>query len=142
MNEAEPLLTVRPWDPAKDIPFVMSTWIRSYVGLCKIERRIYLDHHRAMVTQLLERPGVMVMVACSPSLPATIHAWVAGERPNVVHYAYAPPELRGKGIVRRVMTELLGGYPERVAVTHRFAQHHPPLSRRFEYNPYKLRWAA
>lgn len=47
----------------------------------------------------------------------TVHAWACGEG-NILHYVYVPDELRNKGCARRVITELLGEYADRINTTH------------------------
>jgi GNAT superfamily N-acetyltransferase len=67
----------------------------------------------------------------------TVHAWAASG-PDVLHYVYVPPELRRKGFARRLITSLLGEYPERINVTHRW----PFESSRFRFNQNLLLRAA
>ncbi len=106
----------------KDRRYVVPTWAQSsrYKGLAKHERF-------ALVDRLLDS-GTSVLVLATGT---TVHAWAAGLG-DVLHYVYCPPELRGEGLARRAITELIGRYPERIRVTHAW----PRESSRFVYEPH------
>lgn len=63
----------------------------------------------------------------------TVHAWACGEL-GVLHYVYVPPELRGNGLGAQLIALAVGGYLERINVTHEW----PGESRRFRYTPHLL----
>jgi GNAT superfamily N-acetyltransferase len=106
--------------------YVCSTWARG--------QRIGLRTRPAfrLVNRIVDASRVVV-IASGP----TVHAWACGDG-DVLHYVYVPRELRGRGIARRLISQLFEGYPERVRVTHPW----PFSSNRFQYVPHALLEAA
>lgn len=109
---------------ASDRPFVVSTWgnSSSYKGMRRRQRF-------ALVDRVLDAGAPVIVLANGP----TIHAWACG-RDGVLHFAYLPPELRGKGLGAKAIALAVGGYFERINVTHEW----PGESRRFRYTPHLL----
>ncbi len=107
-----------------DRRYVVPTWALSakYGGL---ERR---DRFR-LVDRLLDEGAPCIVLAHG----STVHAWACGAG-DALHYAYVPPELRGKGLARRVISHVLGGYADCINVTHEW----PGASRRFRFAPHLL----
>ena len=93
-----------------DRRFIVPTWVRS---LASLERRAPQGRDWRAVDRILDTAGTEVQVLVTGN---AIHAWAAGTS-SLVHYAYVPPELRREGLARRCITALLGGYPERIAIT-------------------------
>jgi len=93
----------------RDRPFVVSTWARSsrYEGMRKRDRFRFVD-------RVLDA-GTPVTVLASDEL--TVHAWACASD-GTLHYVYVPPELRGCGFARRVITAALGWYPSLIHVSH------------------------
>ncbi len=115
-------MIVRPMQQT-DRPFVACTWARgSRYGLKTREAFQF-------VNGLLDTAKVVVLAN-----GRTVHAWAAGHSSDVLHYVYVPPELRGNGLARQVITELLGSYPDRIYVTHDW----PRESSRFRYLPHLI----
>jgi hypothetical protein len=75
----------------------------------------------------------VVVIAQGP----TVHAWACADD-DVLMYAYVPPELRRRGVARKLVTSLFGDYPQRVRVAHPW----PFASERFQYVPHALLEAA
>lgn len=102
---------------ASDRRFVVPTWAQGarWRGLSKDERFARVDRTLAAGCRV-------VVLANGP----TVHAWAAGAD-GKLFYAYVPPELRGEGLGRRVITSLLGAYPDVVHITHPW----PRASERF-----------
>ena len=121
-------MTPRPMT-ASDRRFVVPTWARSstYDGLTLPERF-------ALVDRILDELRADVVVLATDR---TVHVWAAGHA-GALDYVYVPPDLRGHGLARRVITALFGHYPERITVTHEW----PRASARFRYAPHLLQRAA
>jgi len=91
-----------------DRRYVVPTWAQSasYEGLAKPKRFELVD-------RILDAGATCIVLAND----RTVHAWACGSD-GVLHYAYVPPELRGKGLARRLISLVLGSYPERIPITH------------------------
>lgn len=113
-------MTPRPMT-ATDRRYVVPTWALSsrYDGLSRRERFRLVDR--------VIDGGADVLVLAKD---AVVHAWACGDV-GLLHYVYVPPELRGHGLARRLITELLGDYPKHVNVTHPW----PRESSRFRHVP-------
>jgi GNAT superfamily N-acetyltransferase len=107
-----------------DRRYVVPTWALSsrYDGLSKPARFRLVD-------RIIDSGAPVIVLATQ----ATVHAWGCGAE-DTLHYVYVPPELRGHGIARRVITALLGAYPERINVTHEW----PRESARFVFKPHLI----
>lgn len=105
---------------ASDRRFVAPTWAlgAKWKGLTKDERFRRVD-------RILDDEGTRVVVL---AVGRTVHAWAAGIGTRLL-YVYVPPELRGEGLARRVITELIGGYPDVIQITHPW----PYASERFRF---------
>lgn len=108
--------------------FVVCTWARSArYGLRRPETFRLVD-------RIVDSSARVLVVANGK----TVHAWACGDG-DVLHYAYTAPELdedresllRGRGLARRIITELLGEYAEHITVSHPW----PRESARFRYVP-------
>lgn len=107
-----------------DRPYVVSTWGRSssYRGMRARTRFKLID-------RMMDTTSRVVCLATGD----TVHAWAAGSL-GVLDYVYVPPELRGNGLARQVITELLGDYPDVIVSTHEW----PRPSSRFRFTPHAL----
>lgn len=111
--------TMRPEHRA----YVASTWARgSKYGLRTREAFRF-------VNRVLDSAPTVLVFATGP----TVHAWACADG-DTLHYAYVCPDMRGFGLARRLITALLGEYPEHVNVTHRW----PRESGRFRYAEHLL----
>lgn len=108
----------------RDRRYVVPTWALSsrYDGLSKPERFKLVD-------RVLDSGAPVVVLANG----RTVHAWACGDA-DALHYVYVPPELRGAGLARRVITAAQGGYRDRINVTHEW----PRESARFRFTPHLL----
>lgn len=103
-----------------DRAYIASTWARGqHYGMRTREAFQFVNH-------MLDTTHVVVLAN-----GRTVHAWASGHGGDVLHYVYVPPELRGNGLARQAITELLGSYPERIYATHPW----PRESSRFRYLP-------
>lgn len=108
--------------------YVVCTWAKSAsYGLRRPETFKLVD-------RVLDGGARVVCIAHG----RTVHAWACGDG-DVLHYAYTAPELdalgnsllRGRGLAQRLITELLGAYPEHITTSHPW----PRESARFRYVP-------
>jgi len=121
-----PIIAMQPEHRA----FVVCTWAKSAsYGL----RRPATFR---LVDRVLDDSGARVVCIAHGR---TVHAWACGDG-DVLHYAYTAPELdpttgvsllRGRGLARRLITELFGEYPEHITTSHEW----PRESARFRYVP-------
>lgn len=102
----------------EDRRFIVPTWVRSLADARRNEQRHdTLRRYWAIVDRVLDAPDTRVVVLASDEASRTLHGWAAATG-TALQYAYVPPELRRNGLARRCITALLGGYPERIAITH------------------------
>jgi GNAT superfamily N-acetyltransferase len=108
---------------ARDRRFVVPTWAlgSSYDGLSKAARFDLVD-------EILAAGARCVTLATDER---TVHAWACADD-DLLHYVYVPPDLRGFGLAKRVITAVLGDYPARINVTHAW----PRESSRFRFTPH------
>jgi GNAT superfamily N-acetyltransferase len=121
---------------AGDRPFVAATWGKSYAPIARkmgmLSSVFYAEHPR-VVDATLERADVVVL--CSQRVPSTIFGWACGE-PGLLHWAYVVPELRGRGVGRRLIVAVTGvaSTEAPLVISHRPAR----LSQRLVFNPYRI----
>ena len=113
---------------ALDRRFVVPTWAQGakWRGLSKHERFARVD--RALDADARAYAGLPVCRVVVLASGPTVHAWAAGAG-GILFFAYVPPELRGEGLGRRVITALLGGYPDVIQTIHPW----PRASERFRH---------
>ena len=104
--------------------YVVPTWANSadYDGMRRRDRFRLVD-------RILDGGADVFVIANGD----TVHAWACGDL-GMLHYVYVPPELRRKGLARRLITALLGDYPQHINVTHGW----PRESSRFRHVPHLL----
>lgn len=129
-----------------DRRYVVATWAQSFADRAPWSQRLVRDRHSSVVDCLLDDGARVVVLGTNDG---TVHAWACGEGPTL-HYVYVPPELRGRGVARRVITALLDGYPDHADCSHpwpcRDGAHAPRCKdllcrgrgQRFRFNPYAL----
>ena len=127
---------IRPMS-AGDINYVRSSWFRNYQPLAKVSGSTFARFHPKLIDELLASDDASTVIACAEEDPTVIHGWACGEADGPLHFAYVPPNLRGRGIAKEMIQAVLGSYPNHINVTHRFVGR--PDSRRFTFNPYILR---
>lgn len=97
-------LLLRP-ATATDRAFIFATWMRSY-WQTKSSSVAYEQYHRRQPARI-ERLWPSSTIACREAKPDTIHAWVCGS-PGALHYVYVPPDLREKGLARKLVRAVCG----------------------------------
>lgn len=89
-----------------DLPFVVSTWVRSLaVPACWRTRDEYLSNMRRSAQMTLRR-SARVVVMVSSDHDSTIVGWACGDD-GVVHHAYVRPEFHTKSAGRAWVDALL-----------------------------------
>lgn len=120
-----------------DINYVRSSWFKNYQPLAKVSPSTFSKYHPRLIDEILASKQASTVIACTDSDPNVVHGWACGEIDGPLHFAYVPPNMRGRGVARAMISAVLGQYPNHINVTHRFVGR--PDSRRFSYNPYILR---
>lgn len=115
-----PGIILRPIEPG-DVPFVLSSWLKSYSHGCRRSRRwpeAYKERHRTAVMKLIERCAVIV--AAFDEDPETIMGWAcceSNEKEAVLHYLYVRQEARHQGLAKFMIQPILdSGLP--IVVSH------------------------
>lgn len=115
-----------------DRRFVVPTWVRSLAFQRRGDhRKATLRRYWAIVDRVLDDSATRVSVLATGG--GAVHGWACATG-DVLQYAYVPPELRGHGLARRCITHALGGYADRIEVTHAW----PFSSERFHVVPHHL----
>jgi GNAT superfamily N-acetyltransferase len=139
----------------RDVPFVASSWIRSYRKAAgRMDPRVYTYWHHRVLEALI--PQSVGLVACDEADPDRIYGYgfasFDGGAMLTVHYVYVRGGFRGQGIGSAILDEWVRRFkPTSVVWTHEtdagrdFARHHLRLRPDVAgvYNPYVglLQWA-
>jgi GNAT superfamily N-acetyltransferase len=98
-------------------------------------RRLLRATYGVVVDRILDDESTRGVVLCSRDNADALHGYAVASD-DALHFVYLPPELRGRGYGRRLVSEALGGYPETITVTHpwpwqsrRYRWDHRPLAR-------------
>ncbi|MDE2106704.1 MAG: hypothetical protein KGL39_56335 [Patescibacteria group bacterium] len=119
-----------------DMGYVLQTWIRSYKPIAKVSQPMFEKHHAPLVRKLIANARVAIACPADSKDETTILGWACGDDDGL-HYAYIPDGLRGRGLARMLIGSVLGTYPARIEVSHRFVNGNESRNR-FVYNPYRL----
>ena len=118
-----PPCKLRPMAPA-DRPRVADTWVHSHRASALGRSMRAADYTRRMdraIRAILERPGVVVVVAHPPDDEEAIMGWACAEsgRPGmaILHYVWVSGIWRRCGVARQLLRGL-GLQGHRVAVSH------------------------
>lgn len=102
---------------ATDVPFVISSWLKSYNAWLKpVEREAgYWQAHKYVIAALLER--ATLYIAASDHNDDIIYGWACLEDgdPAVIHYVYVKAPYRRAGIARSLLEPHCNGS---VVMTH------------------------
>lgn len=108
------LVRLRPMEP-DDIPFVASSWIRSYSERGRtaqgMEYAAQMDGHGPIVDEILRRATTRATIACYPQQPKLILGWVVTEgtsRAAIVHYVYVKQNYRRNGFAKKLLECMRG----------------------------------
>lgn len=112
----------------EDISYLHDTWANAYrtADECEhIPARAFWPWHRAIRTQILERPGTMVVVARGRERPLWIAGYGVFERVGptfVAHWLHARGGCKRQGVAGRLLATALGEIGDgasRLVMTHR-----------------------
>jgi GNAT superfamily N-acetyltransferase len=111
---------------ASERGLVCASWIRGCVDAWghgtrsgSKHRQVYLEQVGGVVERLLERPGVVTLVARDPECSALAYGWVCFEpQLELVHWLYVKHAYRRSGLARALLSEAreysaLSGYSMR-----------------------------
>jgi len=121
---------------ADDIPFVLSSWLKSAAeegGIASAFTRkvFYAEHERLLRESVL--PRSRVAVASSPDAPDAIRGWVCfepSEHGTMLHYVYTRYDWRKMGVASHLL-DSLGPIALQTHCSKRGVSPYP-------YNPYPL----
>lgn len=134
----------KPWTirPAveSDIPFIYSTWLRSYrldsaIGsTCK--KSVFFNGYNAILDAILSNPNAVCSVAVSPENSNVIYGYAVYES-NAIHYCFVKEAFRRWGIAKSL---LQAQAPHLRYYTHRTFSLVPLMSKidRLDYNPFLI----
>lgn len=132
-----------------DIPFIYSTWLKSYrndsgIGL-SVRKSVFFENYRLILDKILQENTTKVLVACKPDEPNVIFGYlVADPSENVLHYVFVKEAFWRLGIAKSLFKQLFPSSGS-VFITHltRTASSLEILSGyeeigKFTYNPFLL----
>ena len=102
MQPAKAPFKVRFADAA-DVPFIFSSWLRSYreTRAAKLVGNAqYYEGQHAVIEGILQRPNIVVEIACDEHDPSTIFGYIVHEvsKEPLVHWLYVKLPFRNFGI--------------------------------------------
>jgi hypothetical protein len=132
-----------------DIPFIFSSWLRSYRetrAVKVLDNRTYYAGQHAVIEGLMQRPNIIVEIACDVQDPEQIYGYVVYESRSdgpLIHWTYVKLPFRAFGIGSSLVKAACENVPgDKITVTHL-----PKMEKKlFEnesviYNPY-LAWLS
>lgn len=122
-----------------DIPFIYSTWAKSYKDDSSIGRScrnsIFFRSFIYVIDMILKRDGISVAVACNPEAPYIIYGYMVAE-PNILYYSFTKLAFLRFGIAKSLY-EYLGSpkfYAFKTVSVIPILDKHPQL----DFNPFVL----
>ncbi len=99
-----------------DLPYILSTWVRSYGSGIPSARRqqAVADYRRRYVDRVMASDPHIVLL-CSPESRNTLHGYAVAVG-DALAWVYVARDLRGLGLAKRAITAALRGYPETIRV--------------------------
>ncbi len=94
-----------------DMGYVISTWMRSYVGPYN-GKLSFPDYRKRYVDKVLSAdPHIVVL--CSPEKHSALHGYAVA-LDGAIAWTYVVKDLRRQGYAREAMTAALRGYPDEI----------------------------
>ena len=123
-----------------DLALVFSSWLGSdaFSRAGQACARVYKREHERVVRAIIERPGVIIRVACCPDDEDAILGWACIQPGTeaVCFYVYVKKGVREDGIARDLLGEMVA---QHVEYTHQPVRHfkdkRPPAG--WCFNPYR-----
>ena len=130
---------------SNDIPFIFSTWLKSYKHSSAFAKRItndvFFDFHHRLVDAIIRRPQTLIKVACLAEDPFVIIGYLVSEdtRPAVIHYLFVKKAFRQMRVAQ-ILLNTLEQDPGECVFTH-WSYDADHLLRKYPnatYNPYLI----
>jgi hypothetical protein len=124
-----------------DLPFIFSSLLKSHRNnstVSGVSNSIYYDQQHKLVSNLLQNPTSIVIVSCDSTDPKTIFGYIVAEVAQdavILHYVYVKHAVRGFGMARALVSEVMTIPHTSVTYTSRNRNIKDPT---WVYNPYKL----
>jgi ribosomal protein S18 acetylase RimI-like enzyme len=99
------LIEIRP-ATERDLPFIFSSWLRSYRNESKFARNIsssvFYEWHHKVIERFFERDRV-ALIAHAPGEPEVILGYLCAESSgNIIQYIYVKKAFRKMGIAKKL----------------------------------------
>lgn len=99
-----------------DMPYVLSTWVRSYgSGVPNMRRQQAIVAFRKRYVDRIMGMHPRIMVLCSPESRGTLHGYAIEHR-GALAWVYVTRELRKMGMAKKAIRAALSDYPEDIRV--------------------------
>lgn len=90
----------------EDMPFIFSTWLKSYKNESSFAQRIrndtFFSWHHLIIENILKKPTTSITIAHVKDDPDVILGYMIGERPATIHYAFVKEPFRGFGVATQL----------------------------------------
>lgn len=121
--DADSLFIIRPYK-TEDLNFVKHSWGSSYYKgadyVTFLSPKEFNSKHRQIRDEILHRPNIAILIACSKRDEDLILGWILVEKPKsdgiIFHYIYVKEAFKGEGISDKLMKKALPNKP--ILVTH------------------------
>lgn len=123
----------------EDLPFIYSTWARSYRYDSPIGRScknsIFFPAFNKVIDHILSQSSTQVALAVKPDQPHVLFGYMV-HQPDVVHYAFTKEAFWNHGIAKALLTHLGGAkfYSHKTMTAQPILKRFPDLS----FNPFVL----
>jgi hypothetical protein len=138
-------VVIRPFQPAEDTNFILSSWLRSYRLSSQFAHRItdaiFYHYHQLIVQRILTRSKILI--ACLPDDPSVIIGYLVYEQyaeQPLIQYAYVKKPFRNEGVLTSLIEaaeidlEQPAQFSHMTEASEAIARHFPKLT----YNPYLI----
>lgn len=125
-----------------DIPFIYSTFLRSYrndsaIGL-SVKKSVFYSEYQTILDHTITQETTITLIACSPEDHSVIFGYIiADPTNNYLHYCYTKDAFRKLGIAKALYSQIFSAGAVSPTITHK-THSVKELSQRFNYNPFVL----
>ncbi len=125
-------------------PAVFNSWLKRYrdaVSVRLVTDRVFFEVQHKVIRKILERPGLVLRVACNPEDSNQIYAYIVAEFNQIVpdltliHWIYVKSPFRRAGVAKDLLSTVLEDHKQ-IHYTHKtFLTQYLDKDNKWIYNP-------